>query len=354
MYAKMVLSKFGRIVLSHSLQSEILDGPRALDALKLRLAAQLAPQRWRAALDGLATTIDAGHPLDVSFEQQQSTVPEELRCLIVESLNVPEPTTLILDAVRTRQAIARDWRQLWQLLAYPMLLLGLALVVGGAFCVSLFGSPFFSIVEMYKEFGLSDADRYMSFMYDQSQAIVGLTLACGWTILVMLTIALLGPRWAWVAVLGGVVLIGRPLRWIALREVLNRYELFIGQGISPVAATQSVTRTFRHSSQSVAAAAIAGRIEAGMPLGQALCASLLSDGLTRPALRLLDLRVGDMPQGLAETGELLGSLTEHRCRGLAMLLPVFSIVFVGTIVWATLSVYLAAFVPLISMITSLA
>lgn len=344
----------GKTELSAELQSEILDGPSALDALRLRLAAQLAPRRWRGPLESLATAIDSGEALEQAFEQRQQAIPQELRCLIAEALSVPEPTTLVLDAVRIRQTIGRDWRELMQLMTYPLLLFGLALVVGGAFSFLMLGPQTAWITHQFEMFGLTDGEPFIAFMNDQHQSIVGLTIACGWTIVSMLTIAVVGPRWAWSAVLGGVLLIGPPLRWISLREILQRYELFISQGTSPIAATEAVTRTFRHSNQAVAAAAIAQRIQAGMPLGQALCASLLSDGLSRPALRLLDLRGEDMPRALEETAELLGVLTEQRCRGLSLLLPMFSILMVGTIVWATMSVYLLAFLPLVSMITSLA
>lgn len=339
--------------MSAELQSEILDGSSAVDALRLRLAAQLAPRRWRGALASLAAAIDGGEPLQPAFERRQATIPAELRCLITESLHVPESSKLILDAVRIRQTIGRDWHELIQLMIYPFLLFILALVVGGGFSFLMLGPHTAWIVHLFDDFGLAGAEPFVAFMHDQHHSIVGLTLASGWTLIVLLTVALLGPRWAWSAVLGGVTLIGPPLRWISLRELLQRYELFLSQGLSPIAATDAVTRTFRHSGQAVAAAAIAHRVQSGMPLGQALCGSLLSDGLSRPALRLLDLRGSDMPRALEETAALLGSLTEQRCRGLALLLPMFSILFVGTIVWATFSVYLLAFLPLISLMTSL-
>ncbi len=344
--------------MSEELQPEILNGPLALDGLKLRLAAQVAPRRWRRSLESLAQAIDSGETLEGAFKLKRAAQPRELRCLITESLSVPNPTTLILEAVRIRQSIGRDWRELMQLMIYPLILFGLALLVGGSLSFLMLGSREFSIFfmyeQMYDDFGLRGGENFIAVMHDQQQAIIGLTFACGWTVAVMLTVFLIGPRWAWSAVLGGVLLFGRPLRWISLREILQRYELFISQGLSTIAATERVTHTFQFSSQSVASKAIAGRIQAGIPLGQALCGSLLSDGLSRPALRLLDLQGSDMPHALAETAELLGKLIEQRCRGLAMLLPVFSILFVGTIVWATLSAYLLAYMPMVSMITSLA
>lgn len=340
--------------MSKELASEILNGPLALDGLKLRLAAQVAPRRWRRPLESLAQAIDGGDGFEVAFERQQVSHPRELRCLIAESFGVPDPTQLILDAIRIRHHIGRDWYELIQLMIYPLMLFGLALVVGCTFNFLTLGSPDFSVYDFYEDIGLRGIEPFVSFINDQFQAIIGLTLVCGWTLLVLLTIALIGPRWGLSTVVGGMLLIGQPLRWILMREILQRYELFIAQGVKSVVAAEAVARTFQHSSQSVAARAIAGRIQAGIPLGQSLCLSLLSDGLARPALRMLDLRGSEMPRALSDTAELLGNLTAQRCRGLTMLLPIFSILFVGSIVWATVAVYLLMILPMISMITSLA
>ncbi len=343
------------MAVSKELAPEIISGPLALDGLKLRLAAQVAPRRWRRPLESLAQAIDGGDGLDVAFERQQASHPQELRCLIAESLSVPDPTQLILDAIRIRRHIGRDWYELIHLMIYPLMLFGLALVVGCAFNFLTLGSPDFSVYDFYQDIGLrSGIEPFLSFITDQFQAIIGLTLASGWTLLVLITIALVGPRWGLSSVLGGVLLIGQPFRWILLREILQRYELFIAQGVTSVAAAEAVARTFQQSSQAVAARAVAGRIQAGIPLGQSLCLSLLSDGLVRPALRLLDLRGSEMPRALSDTAELLGNLTAQRCRGLAMLLPIFSILFVGSIVWATVAVYLLMIMPMIGLITSLA
>lgn len=336
------------------LAPEILNGPLALDGLKLRLAAQVAPRRWRRPLESLAQAIDGGAGLDVAFERLQTSLPQELRCLIAESFRVRDPSSLILAAIRVRQSIGRTWSELISLMIYPLALLGFALLVGCAFNFMILGNPGLSILNVYEEFGLAGVQWIADYMVDQSQAIIGLTICLGWTLLVLITIAMVGPRWGLNTVLGGMLLIGRPLRWNSMREILQRYELFITQGMSSIDATESVARTFEQSSQAVTSRAIAGRIQAGIPLGQALCLSLLSDGLSRPALRLLDLRGDEMPQAIADTSELLRRLTEQRCRGLATLLPIFSILFIGSIVWATATVYLLMFVPLISMITSLA
>lgn len=328
---------------------EIVDGVLALDALQLRLAAQLAPRRWRKSLEGMANEVDRGLQINEAFSAQEAAMPSELRSLVTEALQVASPAKLIIDALRSRERIARSWREFLRIVTYPLVLLGVALAVGITFSYVLLFSPH---LNFFEEFGLSGAE-ILNLIEDQHWSIVGMGLTYAWTWLVLLTIALVAPRWAWNAVLGGILLIGRPFRWLAMREILCRYELFLTQGLSPIATAEAVARSFRRSGQAVTAAAVAQRIRAGMPLGQAFCLSMVSDGLTRPALRMIDLRGNEMPQALSETIDLLESLTEQRSRTLATVLPAFLLVLVGSIVWASLSTYLLSFMPLVSLITSL-
>ncbi len=332
------------------LQAEILDGSKLLDALKLRLAAQQAPPRWKESLVRLANQLEQGSPLETAIGNL-GRAPRALRSLLDESLLVPNPTSLVLAAMRAQASNRQSWQVVTRLVAYPLVLLGLSLAVGVAFSWLISNTlP----IDVYREFELGGVEPLIGFIEDQYQAVLGMALSYIFVVLVFLTILIAGPPWAWSAVLTGIGLIGRPLRWIALREILQSYQMFISQGLSSVAAAEAVARLFRHSSRSVVAAKLAERIEAGIAPGQSLCLSLLSDGLTRPALRLLDLRGGQLPRALAETEELLGSLIEQRCRALSTVLPFFLLVIVGSTIWATLCTYLFGLLPLVSMITSLA
>jgi type II secretory pathway component PulF len=332
------------------LQAEILDGSVLLDALKLRLAAQQATRRWQNPLTSLASQLEQGIALETAIGNL-TRAPQALRNLLDESLRVPHPTSLVLSAVRAQASNRQSWQAVMRLAAYPLVLLGLSLAVGVAFSWLISRTlP----IDVYREFELSGIEPLIGFIDDQYQAILGMALGYLFVVLVFLTIFIAGPPWAWGAVVSGIVLIGRPLRWIALREILQSYHLLIAQGLSSVAAAEAVARLFRHSRQSVAATKLAQRMEAGIAPGQSLCLSLLSDGLTRPALRLLDLRGSHLSQALAETVDLLGRLIEQRCRALSSVLPVFLLMIVGSVIWATICTYLFGLLPLVAMISSLA
>ncbi len=335
-----------------TVDGEILDARSflMLDALKLRLANQLAPRSWRGSFERLAQRLERGQPLDEAFAAEQTRLPSELECLIREAIHVRDPAKLILDVVRVRDEIGKSWRELLVLLAYPMLLIGIAMSVGVAFSFVMQNIMDFGWIE---EFGMAGYEQVVSGLNDQHHAIVGLGMVFLWLLMVMATVAVIGPRWAWAAVAGGMVLVGRPVRWISLQEILRRLEMFVAQGMPPVEATEAVSRSFARSRQAIAADAIAQRAKSGMSLGRSLSASMLSDGLCRPALLLLDERGSDMQCGLLDTSTLIGRLVEQRCRTLATVLPVFALVLVGTIVWASICTYLMGFMPLITMINAL-
>ena len=205
-----------------------------------------------------------------------------------------------------------------------------------------------------EEFGLSGAAEAMAAARDQKQAMYGLAFIVGWTFLIVATVAFIGPAWAFTAMMGGMRLFGRPLRWINLSEILHRYHLFCDQGLSTMDASAAVTRSFSASAQHYAAEGIQSRVMQGMNLGDAIAASSLSDALCRPVLKMLDHRGVNSTVSLMETSQLLQHLVDQRCRSLSGVIPVLVLLVVGSIIWSILSCYLLAMMPLASMITSLA
>lgn len=330
-------------------RAELLESPSAVtaqDALKLTLAGQVAPRRWRRHLQAVVRHLDHGVPLDEALRQQASAMPRELRCLFQEAMVVPDPTSLLVEAVRARADVRQGWRELISIILYPLGLFVVALSIGVGFSYAMT-----QMVDMnwIDQFGFAGFDSTVTNLVDQHHAVVGLAVITAWVGIMLLTIALVGPSWAWIAVLGGFVLIGKPLRWTSLREILHRFELFVSQGLSTLDAANSVSRSFSSSSQAVVTRAIARRIEAGMPLGKALGASMLTDGLCRPALLMLD-DSDDISRSMGKTADLLGQMTDQRCQMLGSILPVFVLSLVGTILWATLSAYFVGLMPLFNML----
>lgn len=334
--------------------AEILDtvaGALTLDALKLRMAALVAPRRWRTAIQKTSQAIDDGKSLEESFRDNRNAMPAECVALFQEALRTPDPAGLLVQALVTRKEVRESWREFIALIMYPGCLFVFAISVAISFSYLMQSMV---TLEWIEEFGLAGLDYVENGIRDQHHAMVGLGMITGWIAIVMLSIFWVGPAWAPLAVVGGIILIGRPLRWINLRELLKRFQLFIDQGLNTGDAAKAVSRSFASGGQAVVAKAVSQRIESGVPLGKSIGESMLSDGLCRPTLLMLDLRQDQLPKALGDTADLIGQLTEQRCHTLATILPVFGLFLVGTLIWASISAYIQTLLPLISMITSLA
>ena len=331
-------------------EAEILDSStNMLDALKLRLAAQVAPRRWSRALRRVVATIEQGTPLDMALKSEAKRIPGDLRCLMESALAVADPAELILEAARTRQSAPRNGRILLSSVVYPFILWCLAIAISSMY--SYAAQDFESMLE---EFGIDIPLSLTVFLEEQRSVTFGSGLLTLWIVITVVTIVLIGPRWAWLSIGGGLVFIGRPLRWMALQELLSRYRAFAAQGVVDGAIAQAVSHSFQRSGQSQVAGLIESRIAQGAPLGQAISETLLGDGLCKPALVLLDHQNRPLPAAIAETTDMLAQLVEQRCRILASLLPLLVLLLVATMVWNILANYLSICWGLISMITSLA
>jgi hypothetical protein len=330
------------------LDAEILSGPVVLDALKLRLAAQVAPRRWRRSLEGIADQVDAQFPLEEAA--RRTALPKELASLLREGLLLPDPTTFLLNALRARAEVQENWRAFLSLISYPLALLVFATFIGCVFSYSVRHMVDLTGIE---DFGLSGFETVRMRIDDQHAAIAGAGIGVGWIMLVLATIALVGPAWAWTAVMGGAIIIGRPLRWVSMQELLHRFHLFAEQGVIDNRLGHSVARSFMGGSQAIVAQGVANRVDAGVPIGKSLTMSMLSDSLCSPALLLLDVQSAESPKAFLQTAKLLGSLAEQRCRALSAVMPLVVLLGVGTIIWSTLSCYVMVLMPLVAMISSL-
>lgn len=321
-------------------------GVEMLNSVKLRLAQQYVPRKWRAWMELLTAALEQGTRLDEAVTRLHSSAPRELGSIVESAMRVGAPAQLILDALRTRDSLRSSWRELWVLLLYPTITLVFAISIAVMFSSTM---DFTFLAGL----GLRGSERILALVHDQRQAMYGLAFVIGWTLIAVGTIALIGPAWALTSIVGGMRVFGRPLRWINLSEILSRYQLFVSQGLSTSDAAAAVTRSFSSSAQRYAAEGIERRIREGNSLGDAFASTSMSDGYCRPALRMLDYRGHDLPTALAETSSILQHMVEQRCRSLSGVMPLLVMLIVGSIVWSVFSCYLIAFLPLVMMITSL-
>jgi type II secretory pathway component PulF len=313
---------------STALVSPPVSASQLLDGMRLKLAAQVAPRAWRSPLGRLIDRLQAGVPLEAAV--RQTSLPTELQSLFREALQLREPTGFVLDVLRARSQLQHSIGNLTLSLVYPLLLLALSVV--GGFALSY---------ELQEVIAMDELDAAtVQPALDQHQALWASVLVMGWTGTMLLLLRWVGPKWAWTSVVGSFALVGRPLRWIKLQEILWRFKFLVDQGVPDAQVAQAAARSFEASSQAFATLYVARQVRAGMPIGAALSATMLSDSLCQPSLMLLDHSDGRFSEACEKCANLLGQMIHQRCRLLTTLVPIFLLVLVGSIIWSVLSTYL--------------
>lgn len=325
-----------------------------LDGLRLRLAAQIAPRRWRSPLLRLAEAAQGGQPLDASV--RSVALPPELSSLFAEALRLREPTAFVLDTLRARVLLKNSWGQFSSVVAYPLILLVLTV-----FCGLFLSVQLSQWIDWEWEFGSTNSIQLLA--KDQQNAVLGAAYVVGWTAVVFMLLKTVAPGWAWTAVVGSLMLVGRPTRWLRLQALLLRFEAMAKQGVPDGRLADAVARSFANSDQALVASQVARRVRAGMPIGHALASTGLSDGLVRPALVLLDYGGNDRGVGgdrgnggdgafarnCESCAELLGQLIQQRCQLLTVMLPVLLIILVGSVIWSILGTHIHIVIAILSM-----
>lgn len=312
------------------------------DAIKLRIAAQLAPRRWRRELERLGAEIEQGRDWQKAIDDVTKRRPD-LGYILSAALAAGHPASITMNLIQQRAISRVSWQGLLSSLAYPLILLAIALLVGSLMSMSMLGM----VTSTWNEAG----DRLLPFdapvmnrvqeFYDAS--IGGLFLVAWGIGLAVLAYWIATPN-AWLKLMGSVPVFGRPYRWLHLSDLLTRISVF--SQFQP-----ALDRTLTLTAQSFGAQApaaislyLAQAIEQGEALPNAIHKTIVSDSRAGMALTLID--PSDLSGSTLRASRLVDEMILATCNQLRLILPVFIMLLVASIIWGTWSSYfelLAAF-----------
>jgi len=331
-----------------NLTVELLDGLDATamqQSLYFQLALNYLPLRWRAPMGRLIETIDQGVPVEVAVEQLRSKLPCELHSIIQAGMQMPDAGRFVLDVIRVRWDKQRLLRNLAAILAYPIALLLASLFIAVAASLTL--AP--TLINLTESFGL--AGMSPSIVLDQQSASLGMLGIFFWCVFTGLAVKWVGPKWGTLSVLGGLPYVGKAFRWISLFEIVQRLEAIAQQGLGGVTATERASLSFVDSPLEASCLHIARRQAAGVPIGESLSQSLLSDGLCGPILLAMDYPSRGQPD-FAHAAQVLWRLAELRLNTLSTIFPFLIFILIVNIVVGTMSTYLGLLVNLIRLLSA--
>lgn len=305
------------------------------DVIKLQIAAQLAPRRWRRELEGLYFALEQGGEWPVAIDSIRARLPE-LGHLLSAALAAGDPAGITLALLQHRTTSRTSWRQLVSSLAYPLIMLLAALLVGSLMSMAMLGLVNYTWKDgFFDDFSLDKTllSRVQEF-YDAS--LGGLFLVA-WVCLLIGTAYALASPGAWLKLVGSVPVLGRPYRWMHLSELLTRISVFSQVQPTLEKSLALTEQSFGNQAPAAISRYLAQAISHGEALPNALHKTIVSDARAGIALTLLD--PSDISGSAMEASRLVDEMIIATCNQLRMILPVFIMILVGSIIWGAWSSY---------------
>lgn len=312
------------------------------EMVQLRIAAQLAPRRWRRELEQLGSDIENGRDWSTAIAAIIQRQPE-LGHLLSAALAAGHPASITMKLIQQRAISRVSWQGLLSSLAYPLVLLAIALLVGSLMSMSMMAM----VVNIWDETAKDSLplnDQVIKRAHEFYDATMGGLFLLGWLLtLAILAYCIATPN-AWLKLAGSVPVFGRPYRWLHLSELLTRISIF--SQFQPSLA-KSLTLTAQSYGQQASAAIgmyLVKAIEQGEALPNAIHKTVISDSRAGVALTLID--PNELSGSTMRASQLIDEMVLATCNQLRSILPVFIMLLVAGIIWGTWCTYfelLAAF-----------
>ena len=310
-----------------------------IDALKLRIAATVAPANWARALDELSARIESGQSWEEAADEDKWRASPPLRAMIDAARQSGHPAEMTLNLIQRHAQAMASWRELMVALAYPMILLVAALVVACATGVLM-------LEVLNFDMGWNVDEQVHNIVKDFQDMAVGTLLSLLWTMLVLLTLWFLATPNAWLKIIGSLPVVGRPYRWLCMSEMLSRLAAISQVRPSLPEALRLTAQSYGQQSLTTIANHVADRVERGVGFRQALHQTVLSDERAGIALTLIDMDESDFSQSVDRSSRLLGEMAAYLCNRLKIALPMFVLLVVASLVWSIWSCYMTVSVIL--------
>lgn len=177
-------------------------------------AAETSSRRLAAALNQLAAKIDAGYSLEQALEQSQVRWPSRLKALAEAAVKTGNLGGVLAEVLEHQREAAEMNRSILAALAYPFLVLVLALLVFAFISVIVVGH----FAEMFAEFELELPANTTAAMWMAKTGVwILLGTAAGLVLLLPLARLLLGPQ-RFGSLLAALPVIGPAWRWSSIAE----------------------------------------------------------------------------------------------------------------------------------------
>ena len=290
------------------LEKPLSDSPtRAVDSLKLSLATELAPHRWKKSLVRFAELLQSGNTwVDAATKSKPS---RSLKNLLVSVSLCPDPVETLWEILRAKRG-HKTMAEATQPLIYPALLLVATFIVtSGLAWIGTMAT--INVDWMDWRTGRTDDLISRLFLSQWSRSVTTASLA-GWLILVALILYFLGAPSTRLSLALEMPIFGKLFRWTMFRDLFRNYSVFLSSGITAEKAAQATVECFRDTLLAIPARGLGQRLAAGQSLDRAIYNSVLCDEFLGPAALSLTRSDEQSSVGTKNIAVLANQLFEQR------------------------------------------
>lgn len=307
-------------------------------------ANEASSNRMANELRWLASQLDSGRSLE-DLMQSRRGLPSYVAGLVRAGVRTGQLGEVLMELVDHQRAVRELWRSIRTALAYPMVLLTLAISVGLWIEFGLVGA----FMDMYEEFDmdLPYVTEVLAWGYRTGGTwllvfVVSAVVGC-------IVFRLAGGAARWRRVIATVPLFGALWHWTGVSELTRLLAALVGQRVPLPEALRLAADGVHDANVGQVSRMLADGVEQGQPLSE-----LLDSTYRLPATLVPIVRWGEQSGELSEAFRLAGEMFEGRVRMRSELVisVVPPIIFV-TIAMLAMVIIVGLYAPMYTMLDSI-
>ncbi len=296
-------------------------------------------------LSWLASEIEAGRPLDEVLRSRQAGYPGYVGALVQAALRtgrVGESLIELIDCQRVRREM---WWSIKASLAYPLVLLVIATVIGVGVSVGLMRS----FVDMFTDAELDLPPFTKFFVWFQQTGVIWAGGLIGLVVVAAIGLRLFGGAARWCRVVSTLPLVGVLWHWSGNAELARLLAVLVEQGVPLPDSLRLAAAAAWDANMREVGGKLAEAVEQGGRLSELMSATPRVPASLVPIVRWGE-RAGQLPEAFRVAAEMFEGRLQMRAELVRTILPPLVFVAVAS---GVLMLLAGLFLPLIAMIQGL-
>jgi type II secretory pathway component PulF len=308
-------------------------------------ADEATDRRVESELCWIASQVEAGRPWDEVLASRQAGYPGYVGALVQAALRTGRLGEALVELTSCRRTQREIWWSIRASLAYPLLLLVIATVIGVGVAVGIIGSMLDLLVGL--EVKLPYVTRFLAWFRNTGLEWALIVMAAA--LVAGILLRLLGGAARWSRVVSTVPLVGVLWHWSGIAELARLLAVLVEQGIPLPESLRLAAVAARDASMREVGGSLAAGVEQGSRLSELMAATPRVPASLVPIVRWGE-QSGQLSEAFRVAAEMCEGRLQMRAELVRTILPPLIFVVVASGVLLLLSGLL---LPMLSMIQGL-